>query len=96
MSTPTAPNERISIAFQSDKRHTEYAELGALVEGYGFGTVSVYADLMFQPPLMALLTIAGATERIRLGSYRRWAGCGARRGKEDRDFNPGPPPQQKS
>ena len=67
MSTPTAPNERISIAFQSDKRPTEYAELGALVEGYNFGTVSVYADLMFQPPLMALLTIAGATERIRLG-----------------------------
>src|SRR6476469_6973004 len=67
MSTPTAPNERISIAFQSDKRPSDYAELGALVECYGFGTVSVYADLMFQPPLMALLAIAGATKRIRLG-----------------------------
>jgi len=67
MSTPTAPNERSSIAFQSDKRPAEYAELGKLVEGYGFGTVSVYADLMFQPPLLALLTIAGATQRIRLG-----------------------------
>src|SRR5919199_2685954 len=59
--------ERLSIAFQSDKALGEYAELGALVEGYGFGTVSVYADLLFQPPLPALLAIAGATRRIRLG-----------------------------
>src|SRR5919202_843420 len=57
----------ISIAFQSDKALGEYAELGALVERYGFGTVSVYADLMFQPPLAALLAIAGATRQIRLG-----------------------------
>ncbi len=61
------PHERISIAFQSDKGIGEYAELGALVERYGFGTVSVYADLLFQPPLPALLLIAGATRRIRLG-----------------------------
>jgi 5,10-methylenetetrahydromethanopterin reductase len=61
------PDARLSIAFQSDKRPAEYAELGALVERYGFGTVSVYADLMFQPPLMALLAIAGATRQIRLG-----------------------------
>ena len=67
MGTPAAPNGRISIAFQSDKRPHEYAELGALVERYGFGTVSVYADLLFQPPLLALLMIAGTTERIRLG-----------------------------
>ena len=65
--TLAAPVEPISVAFQSDKRPGEYAELGALVERYGFGTVSVYADLMFQPPLMALLAIAGATRRIRLG-----------------------------
>lgn len=61
------PIARVSIAFQSDKRHGEYAELGALVERYGFGTVSVYADLMFQPPIAALLAIAGATRQIRLG-----------------------------
>ena len=67
MAGAPAPNPRLSIAFQSDKRHAEYAELGALVERYGFGTVSVYADLMFQPPLPALLAIAGATNRIRLG-----------------------------
>lgn len=59
--------ERLSVAFQSDKGLAEYAELGALVEGYGFGTVSVYGDLMFQPPLPPLLAISGATRRIRLG-----------------------------
>src|SRR5919199_5855517 len=59
--------ERLSVAFQSDKSWGEYAELGALAEGYGFGTVSVYADLLFQPPLAALLAIASATRRIRLG-----------------------------
>ncbi len=61
------PHARLSIAFQSDKRPAEYAELGALVERYGFGTVSVYADLLFQPPLMALLMIVGATRQIRIG-----------------------------
>lgn len=59
--------DRLSIAFQSDKHPRDYAELGALVEGYGFGTVSVYADLLFQPPLAALLLMAGATQAIRLG-----------------------------
>ena len=62
-----APVARLSVAFQSDKSWGEYAELGALAEGYGFGTVSVYADLLFQPPLPALLAIASATRRIRLG-----------------------------
>ncbi|HEX5501686.1 MAG TPA: LLM class flavin-dependent oxidoreductase [Thermomicrobiales bacterium] len=57
----------LSVAFQGDKPPAAYAELGALVEGYGFGTVSVYADLLFQPPLGPLLAIAGATRRIRLG-----------------------------
>jgi 5,10-methylenetetrahydromethanopterin reductase len=61
------PVECLSIAFQSDKSPSDYAELGALVEDYGFGTVSVYGDLLFQPPLPALLHIAGATRRIRLG-----------------------------
>lgn len=59
--------EVLSIALQGDKDLAEYAALGALVEAYGFGTVSVYSDLMFQPPLPALLAIAGATKRIRLG-----------------------------
>jgi 5,10-methylenetetrahydromethanopterin reductase len=63
----TAASSRLSIAFQSDKTLAEYAELGALVEASGFGTVSVYNDLMFQPPLPALLAIAASTRSIRLG-----------------------------
>ncbi|MGI8927790.1 MAG: LLM class flavin-dependent oxidoreductase [Tepidiformaceae bacterium] len=58
---------QLSVAFQTDKALGEYAELGLLAETYGFDTVSVYGDLMFQPPLAALLTIANATRRIRLG-----------------------------
>lgn len=59
--------QQLSIALQSDKSPAAYRELGALVEQYGFGTISVYADLLFQPPLPALLLIAQATTRIRLG-----------------------------
>lgn len=57
----------LSIAFQSDKRPAEYAELAALVEGYGFDVLSIYSDLMYQPPLVPLALAAQATDRIRLG-----------------------------
>lgn len=63
----TAVADRLSIAFQTNKDLAQYAELGARVEHYGFGTVSVYSDLMFQPPLTALIAIAAATQRVRLG-----------------------------
>jgi 5,10-methylenetetrahydromethanopterin reductase len=56
-----------SIALQSDKRPTEYAALGRLVEELGFGTLSIYSDLLFQPPLLPLAMVAQATSRIRLG-----------------------------
>ncbi len=57
----------VGIAFQTDKRPGEYAHLARLAEVLGFDVVSVYADLMYQPPLPALLEIAGATERVVLG-----------------------------
>ncbi|QSB15984.1 LLM class flavin-dependent oxidoreductase [Natronosporangium hydrolyticum] len=57
----------IGLGVQSDKRPGEYAALAALAEGYGFDVVSVYGDLMYQPPLGPLLEMAGATDRIRLG-----------------------------
>jgi 5,10-methylenetetrahydromethanopterin reductase len=41
--------------------------LARLAERGGFGTVSVYHDLFFQPSIHALLLMAGATERVRLG-----------------------------
>ncbi|MEX1158488.1 MAG: LLM class flavin-dependent oxidoreductase [Thermomicrobiales bacterium] len=57
----------LSIAFQSDKPPADYAELAGIVEDYGFDTLSIYGDLLFQPPIVALTVVAGATSRIRLG-----------------------------
>lgn len=57
----------ISIALQSDKPVSEYGGLAALVENYGFDMLSIYGDLMFQPPIVPLTAAALATSRIRLG-----------------------------
>lgn len=62
-----APAPRISIAFQGDKAPQDYARLAAAAEHYGFGTVSVFGDLMFQPPIGPLLIMAQHTRRVRLG-----------------------------
>jgi 5,10-methylenetetrahydromethanopterin reductase len=61
-----APVE-ISIAFQSNKSMAEYAELGKMAEDFGFDALSIYGDLMYQPPIGPLLVAAMATSRIRLG-----------------------------
>ena len=57
----------VSVAFQSNKSAAEYAALARQVEEYGFDALSVYGDLMFQPPIGALIVMAQATTRIRLG-----------------------------
>ncbi len=56
------------IAFQTDKPPGGYAPLAAAAEAHGFDVVSVFADLLYQPPLPALLEMAGATTRVRLGA----------------------------
>jgi 5,10-methylenetetrahydromethanopterin reductase len=56
-----------SVAFQSDKHPAEYARLAAAAEHYGFGAVSVFADLYYQPPLPALLAMAASTTKVALG-----------------------------
>jgi 5,10-methylenetetrahydromethanopterin reductase len=58
----------IGIAFQADKSPGRYGELAAAAEAYGFDVVSVFADLLDQPPLPALLEMARATSRVRLGA----------------------------
>lgn len=58
---------RLTVALQSDKTTAEYAAAGELVERLGFDGLSVYGDLGFQPPLPALLAVAGVTRRLRLG-----------------------------
>ena len=56
------------IAFQTDKPPGAYAPLAAAAEAHGFDVVSVFADLLYQPPLPALLEMARATSRVRLGA----------------------------
>jgi 5,10-methylenetetrahydromethanopterin reductase len=63
----TIRHREVSVAFQSDKTAADYAALARRVEEYGFDAVSVYGDLMFQPPIGPLLIMAQATTRIWLG-----------------------------
>ncbi len=67
MSAPTLRSVEIGLGLQGDKRPGTYAHLAAIAEAHDIAVISVYADLMFQPPLPALLEIAGATSRARLG-----------------------------
>jgi 5,10-methylenetetrahydromethanopterin reductase len=57
----------LGLGLQGDKPLSGYGELGATVEAAGFDAVCVFNDLWFQPPLPALLEIARATSRVRLG-----------------------------
>ncbi|GAB3932699.1 hypothetical protein GCM10027614_02360 [Micromonospora vulcania] len=58
----------VGIGLQSDKSADEYAELAELVERHGFDVLSVFGDLMYQPPIFPLLVAARHTRRIRLGA----------------------------
>jgi 5,10-methylenetetrahydromethanopterin reductase len=58
---------QVSLGLQTDKAPGEYAHLAALAEDLGFDGVSVFSDLLYQPPVAALLEMAGATSRVRLG-----------------------------
>jgi len=57
----------VSLGLQTDKRRGAYAELAVLAEDLGFAGVSVFSDLLYQPAIGALLEMAAATDRIRLG-----------------------------
>jgi 5,10-methylenetetrahydromethanopterin reductase len=57
----------LGLGLQSDKRPGEYAPLARAAEEAGFDVVTVFNDLWFQPALPALLEIAGATSRVRVG-----------------------------
>ncbi|WP_341720894.1 LLM class flavin-dependent oxidoreductase [Micromonospora sp. FIMYZ51] len=58
----------VGIGLQSDKSADEYAELAELAERHGFDVLSVFGDLMYQPPIFPLLVAARHTRRIRLGA----------------------------
>ncbi len=57
----------ISIAFQTDKRLSEYGPLAQTAESYGFSGVTVYNDLLYQPAWLPLLEMARHTQRVQLG-----------------------------
>ena len=57
----------MGLGLQSDKRPHEYAALAQRAEAAGFDVISVFHDLLFQPAIFPLLTIAASTERVRLG-----------------------------
>ena len=57
----------IGLGVQTDKLPGEYAALARVAEQYGIDVISVYSDLAYQPAIGALLEMAHATERVRLG-----------------------------
>jgi 5,10-methylenetetrahydromethanopterin reductase len=57
----------LGLGLQSNKRPGDYAALAARAEGAGFDVITVFNDLFFQPALPALLEIARATDRVRVG-----------------------------
>ena len=63
----TRPVE-IGLGIQADKHGGDYAVLAALAEECGIDVLSVYGDLLFQPPIYPLLEMARATSRVRLGA----------------------------
>src|SRR5262249_60224572 len=62
----TAARE-LGLALQTDKEVGEYAALARAADEAGFDVVTVFNDLWFQPALPALLEIAAATRRARVG-----------------------------
>jgi 5,10-methylenetetrahydromethanopterin reductase len=58
----------IGLGLQSDKRAGDYARLARSAEEHGFDVLTVFADLMYQPPIFPLLEMAAATRRVRLGA----------------------------
>lgn len=61
-------NEReLGLGLQTDKALSEYGPLAQAAEDGGFDVVTTFNDLWFQPALPALLEIARATKRVRVG-----------------------------
>jgi 5,10-methylenetetrahydromethanopterin reductase len=57
----------LGLGLQTDKQPGTYARLARAAEDGGFDVVTTFNDLWFQPALPALLEIAQATKRVRVG-----------------------------
>ncbi len=63
----THGGRELGLGLQTDKKPGEYGPLAQLAEHAGFDVVTTFNDLWFQPALPALLEVAGATTRVRVG-----------------------------
>ncbi len=61
------PRRELGLGLQTDKRPGTYAALARVAEEAGFDVVTTFNDLWFQPALPALLEVAAATSRVRVG-----------------------------
>lgn len=58
----------ISLAFQTDKKLSEYGPLAQSSEAYGFDALSVYNDMLYQPAWLPLYEMARHTQRVLVGT----------------------------
>ena len=63
----SGPGRELGLGLQTNKRPGDYAVLARIAEEGGFDVVTTFNDLWFQPALPALLEIAAATQRVRVG-----------------------------
>jgi len=63
----TRERRQLGLGLQTDKKPGDYGPLAQLAEDAGFDIVTTFNDLWFQPALPALLEIAAATTRVRIG-----------------------------
>jgi 5,10-methylenetetrahydromethanopterin reductase len=63
----TNGGRELGLGLQTDKRPGDYRPLAELAEHAGFDVVTTFNDLWFQPALPALLEIAAASTRVRIG-----------------------------
>ena len=63
----SATGRELGLGLQTDKTVGEYGPLARAAEDAGFDVVTTFNDLWFQPALPALLEIARATDRVRVG-----------------------------
>lgn len=59
--------KEISVAFQTDKRASEYIELAQFINDYAFDAVSVYCDASFHQGFSPLLLMASHLTKSRIG-----------------------------
>lgn len=57
----------IGLGFQSDKSAERYQGLARIAEEYGIDVITVFSDLLYQPPIVPLLEMARVTSHVRLG-----------------------------